>query len=193
MSDEAKTSIEGSLDGLFIDPATRPKIHAQQVHVTMSVAKPKKGWWFRVHSEYEREVFAVEDPTDRDKLYVVFPHAAHGVPPELLKTKLLVAGITRQAVPFVWPLSMPAEDGSTFDAWETAREAAKLACEHWLTMSWDKASGRYITKKALGDFGEPQWLDANEYPFEKWIKIAFRGRIISDVDHVLLKALRGEE
>ncbi len=82
MSDELKTSVEESLEGLFIDPTTRPKIHSQQVHLTMAVTKPKKGTWFRVHPEHEREVFAVEDPTDSDKLYVVHPNVAHRVPPE---------------------------------------------------------------------------------------------------------------
>ena len=187
-----KTEIEESLDGLFVDPNSRPQIHAQQVFLTMSVTKPKKGVWFRVHRDHEREVFAVADPSDNDKLYVVFPAVAVGVPPELLMNFQLVGATTRQATPFVWPLRLAGEDGRTYDAWETAREAAKLAKTNWLTMSWSKEAGRYVTKKAIGDFGEPQWPDPDEYPFDEWIQLAFKGRIIRDEEHVLLKRLRGE-
>ena len=189
-----KSSVEESLDSVFVDPERRPRIETKELFLSLPVMKPKKGIWFRVHpgSEFEREVYAVEDPSDNSKLYIVHPNVAHSVDPHLLQSGLLVAAITRQAQPFVWPLRLPNEDGQSYDAWDTALAAARIAREKWLTIWWDREASRYVTKMAIDELESPQWPTVDDFPFTKWVKTAFKDRIITDPDHVLLKTLRGE-
>ncbi len=154
-----KSSIEESLDSVFVDPGQRPRIATKEVFLSLPVMKPRKGVWFRTHPEpdFERQVYTVEDPSDNSKLYIVHPNVAHSVYPHLLQNRRLVAAMTRQGQPFVWPLRLPNEDGQSYDAWDTARAAARIAHEKWLTMWWVREALRYVTKMAIDELESPQW------------------------------------
>ena len=49
--------------------------------------------------------------------------------------------------------------------------------------------GAYDVFGATGQLGEPEWPDL---PFRELLRIAFKDRFISDLDHPALRRLRGE-
>jgi hypothetical protein len=56
-------------------------------------------------------------------------------------------------------------------------------------MSANMALGAYDIDLAVGAFPDPVWPSLC---FEELLKIAFKGRMINDLDHVVLRRLRGE-
>jgi hypothetical protein len=49
--------------------------------------------------------------------------------------------------------------------------------------------GAYDVFVAAGELGEPEWPTA---PFSELLRIAFRDRLIDDLNHPVLRRLRGE-
>jgi hypothetical protein len=84
---------------------------------------------------------------------------------------------------------MPGEDGR-IDAWnQSAMIAAERARQCWVRVTSDRHLGAYELFEAPADLPEPEWPDIS---FQEIFDIAFRGRQIEDIDHPVLKQLRGE-
>ncbi len=89
-------------------------------------------------------------------------------------------------------LKLPDESGRENSWHQTAKRAAVEAQTQWLKVVANMSAGNYELHIATGDLGEPQWPDADEYPFNKWLEIAFKERMIDQPDHPVLQKLRGE-
>jgi len=106
-----------------------------------------------------------------------------------LRPKLLVTAISRQGVLFLWDLNLPQPDGRP-NAWtQTALEAVQLAATHWVRVTANMSLGAYEGVKAAGDLGEPAWPNLS---FSELLKTAFKDRFITDINHPVLRRLRGE-
>ena len=57
-------------------------------------------------------------------------------------------------------------------------------------MSADLALGAYRIDVAMGAFPDPVWPSG--LTFQDLLKIAFKGKMIEDLDHPVLRRLRGE-
>ncbi len=91
---------------------------------------------------------------------------------------------------FLWPVPLPSNDGRRENSWhQTAREAAVLAQTRWVSVRGNQSLGAYDIFRGSEQLSEPTWPDR---PFEEILEIAFRGRVIRDYDHPVLKKLRGE-
>jgi hypothetical protein len=58
----------------------------------------------------------------------------------------------------------------------------------WVRIKANRDLGAYETWEAESVMAEPVWP---ELSFQQLIKIAFRDRIIADIDHPVIKRLRG--
>lgn len=156
---------------------------------TVPVRKPNSQDFVRVHSNPAfHENFPVIQLKDDNEQYLVVNSLVPDLAGEIASVTLHLAA-NKQGVVFFWPVRLPAPDGKDFDAWRSAREAAGLARQKWIRLKWNKSLGAYEIHEAVNQSSEPEWPADLDY----WdlIKIAFRDHIIQDLDHPVVKRLRG--
>ena len=92
---------------------------------------------------------------------------------------------------FLWPARLPSSDNRLGRRWhESALEIAEFAKNSWVKLQGKRDLGAYELFRAKGDLGEPQWPDK---PLSDLLRLAFKGdRLISSLDHPVLKELAGE-
>ena len=89
---------------------------------------------------------------------------------------------------FLWPVRLPSADGKEMVWHSSAREAAAEAVTNWTRVTANMALGAYEVAIAETITTEPQWPDSS---FQDLLRIAFKGRLITDLDHPVVKRLRG--
>ncbi len=156
---------------------------------TVPVRKPNKQDFVRVHPDAAfRENFAMIELKDDREEYLV---AGAGLMVELasdIVNKTLFTAINRQGVVFLWPVRLPSADGKEMIWHRSARDAAEEATRHWVRVSANLSLGAYEITTAAAITLEPEWPEAS---FQELIRIAFRERLITSLDHPVVKRLRG--
>jgi len=174
-------------ENLRLDQSRLQESAAKKLLLTVPVRKPNKQDFVRVHpgEDYRVDVALLEYERDT---YVLAP----SVCPELTESEFYVAtlyvAINRQKVVFLWPVKLPGADGRQMDWHISAAEAAEKAMTKWVRMTSNMALGAYEVSEAIADYGEPEWPSQ---PLWDLIKIAFKNRLISSVDHLIVQKLRG--
>ena len=103
--------------------------------------------------------------------------------------RALFTAVNRQGVLFLWPVRLPGIDGK-LDAWsQSALEAARMARKGWVRVAANMTLGAYDVFEASAVLEEPNWCDK---PLRELLAVAFRDRMISAIDHPVLRRLRGE-
>lgn len=157
--------------------------------LTVPVRKPDRQWFFRIHpDESWRLTTAIfEDKVDRE-IYLVDRSLFGELPGEIVAETLFTA-INRQGVVFLWPVKLPQSDGRQ-DAWKkTSMEAAELGMKKWVRVAANMSLGAYEVFEASGEFPAPVWPEVD---FPELLKVAFRDKFIRNIDHPVLRRLRGE-
>ena len=164
-------------------------IGVKKLITTVPVRKPNRQEFVRVHPDpkYHLDTAVVELKAERET-YVVAQSLWPEVHGELIPKRLLLT-MTRQNVLILWPIRLPGEDGR-IDQWnDSAMIAAERATQCWVRVASDWHLGAYELFEAPADLPEPEWP---EISFQEILDIAFRGRQIDDINHSVLKQLRGE-
>lgn len=158
--------------------------------VTVPVRKPSPQEFFRVHpdEDWRLDTALIEIKADRE-VYLVAPEIWPLFPNECTP-RTLYTTIDRRNVVTLWHVRLPDENGRLDDWSRSAHEAADLATEKWVRMSSDMALGAYRIDVALGEFPEPVWPTG--VTFGDLLQIGFKGKMIEDLDHPVLRRLRGE-
>lgn len=179
------TSLFHDLDALRLDSA-ETSAGVAEVLTHVPVRKPNRHEFIRVHPDYILDTTVFTDKEERES-YLVIP-VMRAVLVGEARPVLLVPAITRQNALFIWPVSLPNEDGRR-NAWtDTAQEAMRLAREYWVRLMPDMGLGAYRIYKAEGQLSDPTWPDKT---FEELLEIAFKGRVIDNPDHPVVRRLRG--
>jgi hypothetical protein len=159
--------------------------------LTVPVRKPDRAWFVRVHpcDDYTLQTAVVELKEDRET-YLVAPDLWPCLAGEsTFSPRALFTAMNRQGVLFLWPVRLPGADGKV-DSWsQSALEAANMARKTWVRVAANMALGAYDVYQATGDLEQPDWP---ETPFRELLKIAFKDRMITALDHPVLRRLRGE-
>jgi hypothetical protein len=156
---------------------------------TVPVKKPGKQDFIRVHPDpaYRGNFSMIILEEDRETYLVAGAGMALELAGEAINVTIHTA-INRQGVVFLWPVRLPGIDGKDLEWHRSAREAAAEATKGWIRVTADMNLGAYqmfaaeITTK-------PDWPDAS---FQELIRIAFRDRLITSLDHPVVKRLRGQ-
>jgi hypothetical protein len=174
--------------GLRLNPAFIETAGVKKLLTTVPARRPSPQDFVRVHPAPEyRENFAMIDLKDDREDYLVHP----SILPELVGEvvyKTIFTAINRQGVPFLWPVRLPAPDDRQSDWWRTAREAAETAMKCWVRMKANMSLGAYETTVATGTMADPVWP---ELSFQELLRIAYRDRMVTTIDHPVVKRLRG--
>lgn len=153
------------------------------------VNRPGKHDFFFIHPDpsHRVAVFLIEDKENND-YYLVMPDIANQVPGDYV-VKILVMYITRGGSVGLWPVKAPTEEGK-LDSWnESATNIVNEHSEKWIRLRSNRSLGAYDCVIAKGEIPDPDWP---EITYEEVVEKAFKGKIIDDIDHPMLKNLRGE-
>jgi hypothetical protein len=160
--------------------------------LTVPVRKPNRQDFIRVRpdepgQEWHLET-AVLEVKDERETYLIDPVLWPELPGEIVP-KVLYLTINRQSVVTLWPINLPGQDGR-LDEWSrSALEAAEIGKKRWIRVVANMSLGAYEVYEATGSLPEPEWPDTT---FKKTIEIAFRDRFIRDLDHPVIRRLKGE-
>jgi hypothetical protein len=159
--------------------------------LTVPVRKPDKTWFVRVHPDeaYRLPTYVLE-LKEEGETYLIAPHLWSELAGEAtFSPRLLATAVNRQGVLFLWAVRLPGVDGKV-DSWSaSAMEAVEMAQKGWVRVTSNMSLGAYEVYEATGNFPEPQW---SEKPLGELLAIAFKGRYIDNLNHPVLRKLRGE-
>lgn len=160
----------------------------KEVLTTIRVMKPDRQSFIRVHPDptycLRTVVLHVKDANE---WYLVHPDLWADLQSETTEMELHLA-ITRQGVPFIWPVRVP--KGKRSMGWhQSAAAAAGLAMTTWIRVCSNMGRRAYEVIQASGINDEPMWPNMT---FREIIEVAFRNRFIDTRNHVALRRLRGE-
>lgn len=156
---------------------------------TVPVGKPKKPQFFRTHASAEMTFAAMllEQKESRES-YLVMPDVAQEIS-ELVRPVQLHAAIDRQNNVFLIPVPLPGEAGTRNPWHESLAQAVEYAKLKWLRLSPNQYAGGYDVYEAEGALPEPEWP---EHDIEALVEVAFRGKIITTLDHPVVQSLLGK-
>jgi hypothetical protein len=176
------------LASLRLNPSFLETAGVKKLLTTVPARRPGPQDFVRVHRAPEyRENFAMIDLKEDREDYLVRPE----ILPELVGEvvyKTLFTAVNRQGVVFLWPIPLPTPDDRKTDWWKSQREAAEMAMGKWLRIKANMSLGAYEITVAASEMAEPVWPDL---PFQELVRIAYRDRMITSLDHAVVKRLRG--
>jgi hypothetical protein len=175
-------------ENLRLDQSFTETVAVKKLLTTIPVHRPGRQVFFRVHPDPEyRDNFPMIDLKDDREEYIVARHLVPELATEIVLKQLCLA-ITRQGTVFFLPLRLPGPDGKDMEWWRSMREHAVRAQTHWIRVIPNQEIGAYEALQAADNLSEPEWP---ELKFWDLIKIAFKDYLITDLNHPVVKRLRG--
>ena len=155
----------------------------------VSVGKPKKHLFFRTHLSDDMTFAAMllEQKEVRES-YVVRPDVAQQIS-DLVSAVMLHAAVDRQNNVFLIPVPLPGDSGSRNPWHESLAQAVEHAKLKWIRIAANMHTGGYDVYEAEGGLPEPDWSD---HDIDALVDVAFRGKIITSLDHPVIQALLGK-
>jgi hypothetical protein len=176
------------LKGLRLNASFLDTAGVKKLLTTIPARKPNAQDFVRVHPSPEyRENFAMIDLKDDREDYIVHPEILPELAGEAVY-KTVFTAINRQRVLFLWPIRLPAPDDRKSEWIRSQREAAEIAMEKWVRMKANMSLGAYEIMAAESVMAAPEWP---ELPFNELVHIAYKERIITSIEHPVVKRLRG--
>lgn len=178
-----------NLNALRLPATYGATLGVKKVLNNIPVGKFKKSLFFRVHTSPDMTFNAMllEQKETRES-YLVLPDVAHQIG-ELVKAVQLLVAIDRQGNVCLVPIPLPGEDGNRNPWHESLAIAMELAKSKWIRMAANMSGGAYDVFEALSDLAPPEWPD---YGLDALVEVAFRGKIIKDLEHPVIQSLLGK-
>jgi hypothetical protein len=160
----------------------------KKVLTNVPVGKPKKHQFFRAHPSDDMTFAAlILEQKEARESYLVMPDVAQQIS-ELVRPVTLHTAIDRQNNLLLIPVPMPGESGLR-NPWH---ESLAMAIDHsklkWIRIAANMHTGGYDVCEATGVLPEPEWP---AHDIEALVNIAFRGKIITNLDHPVVQSLLG--
>jgi hypothetical protein len=157
--------------------------------LTVPVRKPSKHEFVRVHPDAQyRMIMPLLSIKEDNETYLVVPGLRPALAGYVVSAKLYTT-INRQEVLALWSVPVANEDG-TINPWhQSAHEAASQAVQQWTKIIANKSLGAYDIYTAEGDLPDPTWPDVS---FQQIVTLAFKGKVIDNLEHPIVRKLRGE-
>jgi hypothetical protein len=174
---------------LWLDPALGDGLVDVRFH-DVPVGKPKN--FFRVNPDpayrqlTEIYVHKVEGQIDEQHFIIAAP--MRGRIAEARRCTLVTI-IYRDESPRLWALKQPKDGERDYEAWTSAREAARKAMDKWVKVNWNGRA--YLTREALHGYApDPDYTKLP--PFDELVRLAFGEHGISrDDNHPIVRELFG--
>jgi hypothetical protein len=156
--------------------------------ITVPVRRPTRQEFFRTHSlpSMRLDTAVLEVKLERE-IYLVDSSIRSVLGPELAPVRLHAA-INRANVVFLMPVRLPGVDGRDNEWWRSLREASEIATRKWVRIAPNASLGAYEVFEPRAELPEPEWPDVD---LPGLLRIAFGGRFIDSLDHVVVQTLLG--
>ena len=156
----------------------------KKVLATVPVGKPTKDRFFRTHTSpsWVFPTWILENKAARET-YIVSPEVA-SVLGDLVRPVELYAVIDRQNNPYLVPIPLPGPNGVRNSWHESLLQAVLPARLVWLRISANMDLKGYDIFEAAANLPEPIWPETT---MDELLEVAFRGRIITGVDHPVVQ------
>lgn len=189
MSSQIPDSSMFEISQLRMSQEFADNLGVEKLLVRVRVGKPAKQEFFQVHADasYRLETAAIR-LKEKGEVYLVARSLWSELAPEIVRMMLFMA-ITRQGLPFIWPIQLPGPDGKHHEAHQVQLTTAMKAMGTWMRIAWNDETRGYDVLQAGLQLSPPKWPDKS---FEEILKLAFKDRYIDRIDHPVLKELRGE-
>jgi hypothetical protein len=176
------------LDKLRLDQSFVESAGVKKLLTKVPIQKPDPQSFVRVHpDEKYRMALAVILLKEDSETFLLPPPIARDLPGEFVMVMMHTV-ITRQGVLFLWPIRLPDPDGKINEWHQSAADAAEHATKRWVRIKANKAIRGYDIFEAASTIADPTWPDLT---FQELVRIAFRDRLVSRLDHPVIKRLRG--
>jgi hypothetical protein len=186
----SEPSEEFDLESLRLSQNFTETAGVKNLLITVPVRKPSPQDFVRVHPSVDyRADFAIIELKEEREEYIVRGHDLIGELAGEITPKTLFTAINRQGVVFLWPVRLPDSDGREMEWHRSMREAAEIATGRWVRVKANISLGAYEITVAESMIAEPNWP---EQSLRELIEIAFRKRLITAIDHPVVKRLRGQ-
>ena len=164
-------------------------IGVKKVLTTVACRKPNKHEFVRVRvgHDWRLETGVFEDKINRD-VYLVERSLWSELAGDVYPVCLFLAA-NRQSDVFLWPAKLPGADGRSNTWNDSALAASQLAQNKWIRLSANMGASMYDTFEAAGELANPEWPDLT---FAAILKLCFKDRFIKDLEHPVIRSLRGE-
>lgn len=157
------------------------------------VQKPSDQQFIRVHPDpdYRHIAALIELQEEQRAKYLIHPACVAQVKAFGIKFHFeqLYLYVTKQGDVCWWPMKLPTT--SRENRWlDSARDAAEKAIGKWISVRSNMALGAYIVSVAIDndEFHDPEWPNKTK---NQLLALAFRERLILDVEHPVIRKLRG--
>ena len=156
----------------------------KKVLATVPVGKPTKDRFFRTHTSpsWVFPTWILENKA-AGETYIVSPEVA-SVLGDLVRPVELYAVIDRQNNPSLIPIPLPGPNGVRNSWHESLLQAVLPARLVWLRISANMDLKGYDIFEAAANLPEPIWPETT---MEELLEVAFRGRIITGLDHPVVQ------
>lgn len=184
-----------NLDSLRLGQDFAAMLGASQPVLRVPVRKPSKEAHVWVHPSADfRFAATLIVLKDEGEHFLVAPSLREALSDEpTCGSYALFTVISRPANQLsLWAVRLPTPDGS-LDSWNRSALdiATGVATTQWTRVVSQRAGGTYIAQVAAASsaWGQPKWP---ELPFKKIMALAFKDKVITSLDHPVLRRLRGE-
>jgi len=161
----------------------------EKVLTHVPIQKTRKGTFFRVHpgEEFQLNAATIELKVENAENYLLTTDVL-GTLPDMERLVTLRLAVDKFANPFLIPVPLPTPDGRRNSWSESLAQAVKISETRWVRLSSNMPGGCYTLHVATALNDEPTWPDLG---FGEIIEIAYRGRIISSPEHLVIRQLLG--
>jgi hypothetical protein len=182
------TTTDTDLKSLRLPADYGAALGVKKLLTNVLVGKPKKPQFFRTHASDEMTfpTMILENKEARES-YVVVPEVAQEIS-ELVRPVMLHAAIDRQNNVSLIPVPLPGEDGTRNPWHESLAQAVEHAKLKWVRITANMYAGGYDVYEAEGELPEPEWP---AHDIDALVHVAFRGKIITSLEHSVVQALLG--
>ena len=160
----------------------------KKVLTTVPVGRPSKDRFFRTHPS-PIWVFPgwILGNKAIGETYLVSAEVASALGDQVRAVELHAA-IDRQNNPFLIPIPLPGPNGVRNRWHESLAQAVERAKSVWLRISANKDLGGYDIFEATAKLPDPVWPDTT---MDELLEVAFKGRIITSLDHPIVQERLG--
>ncbi len=183
------TSALNDLKSLRLPANYGETLGVKKLLTNVLVGKPKKAQFFRTHISEDMTFPAmILEIKEARESYVVVPEVVQEVS-ELVRPVMLHAAIDRQNNVSLIPVPLPGEDGTRNPWHESLAQAVEHAKLKWIRITANMHAGGYDVYEAEGELPEPEWP---AHDIDALVQVAFRGKIITSLDHPIVQSLLGK-
>jgi len=185
---ESSTPSTISLKDLRLPANYGATLGVKKMLTKVPVGKPSKPQFFRTHQAEDMTFTAmILEQKGTQECYAIAHDVAQQIS-ELVRAVKMHAAIDRQNNVFLIPVPMPGESGTRNPWHESLAQAVEHAKMKWLRISANMHIGGYDVYEAEGTLPEPEWPD---HTIDTLFAVAFRGKMITRIDHPVVQSALG--